>query len=305
MNIVLAGRINWEIKDINTITRNGKDNVFICPNEEEPIPLPHDEVDVVIGNWFFKYHDIREFSQLKYIQLLSAGYNGIDPDDVKEQGIVLHNAKDVYSIPISEFVIGNILAFYKNEYYFFSQQKNRKWEKNRNLQELYDKKVLIIGTGSIGREIAIRINPFTAFVYGCNRTVRNDDLFKCTYSLNSLNEVVPDMDVIILAIALTKDTRHLINVDVLSRMKQNAIIVNVSRGGVIDENALVKALEQKSIGGAILDVFEQEPLDDGSPLWTMENTIITPHNAFVSDRNNERLMNVVIKNYELWENNHE
>ncbi len=305
MNIVLAGKYQWEKNDLNIISRNGEDNVYVCLDEEAPIPLAYGEIDVVVGNWFFKYHNIEEFTRLKYIQLLSAGYNGINPDDVKKRGIVLHNARDVYSIPISEFVIGNIISFYKKSNFFYMNKKNHKWVKNRDLQELYDKKVLIVGTGSIGREIAIRIRAFTNFVYGCNRTIRDDCLYIKIYPLDSLKAIASKMDIIILTIALSNETSSLIDDSVLSIMKQNSLIVNVSRGGVINESALIKALEKHSIGGAILDVFEQEPLDANSPLWRMENTIITPHNAFVSDRNNERLRDVILKNFKLWENGYE
>lgn len=302
MNIILAGRVNWKKEDIDIITNYGKDIVYICPDEESPISISHNEVDVVIGNWFFKYHNIKEFSKLKYIQLLSSGYNGINPNDAIRKGIVLQTAKDVYSIPISEFVIGNILAFYKGTYHFYHNKEDHIWEKNRDIQELFDKKVLIVGTGSIGHQIAIRIKAFTPFVYGCNRTIRDDKLYKHIYLLDSLIDVVSAMDIIILTVALAEETTNLIDTDILSRMKRKALIVNVSRGGVIDENALIEALEKKKIGGAILDVFEQEPLDITSPLWSMENTIITPHNAFVSDKNNERLKDMVLRNYKLWEN---
>lgn len=300
MNIILAGKFKWNKKDIDLISRNGRDNVFVCPNEELPIPIAHNKVDAIFGNWFFKYHDLCEFTKLKYIQLLSAGYNGINPDEVRKQGIILHNAKDVYSIPISEFTIGNILLFFKNGYFFYQNKENHRWAKRRNLEELYNKKVLIIGTGSIGREIAIRVRAFTQYVYGCNRTERKSDLYCKVYPLGELIDIVSEMDVIILTIALTDNTTHLINSNVISKMKKNALIVNVSRGEIIDESALIEALKNHVIEGAILDVFEQEPLDESSPLWQLENAIITPHNAFESSRNNERLRGVVLNNYESW-----
>ena len=302
MNIVLAGNFKWNRNDISIISRNGKDNVFIHLSEEEKLSIEHEEVDIIICNWFFKYHSLKEFKKLKYIQLLSAGYNGITLEEAERYGIVIHNAKNVYSIPISEFVVGNILQFYKNGYYFFENKKKHMWEKCRNLQELYLKNVLIVGTGSIGHEIAIRMNAFTPSVYGCNRTVKEDVLFKKIFPLESLAEIVAEMDIVILSVAMTNETDHLINSKILSKMKHNSLIVNVSRGGIIDEEALIDSLIKHDIGGAILDVFEEEPLGESSRFWNMDNVIITPHNAFVSESNNNRLREVVFSNLKAWEN---
>lgn len=300
MNIILASRFQWDESDIVFFSNGERDKVFLCPDEENEIPISHNEVDVVIGNWFFKYHNIDEFKRLKYIQLLSAGFNGIDPKIAEERNIVLYNAKDVYSIPISEFVVGSILFSYKKGYYFYRNQCICKWEKNRALQELYNKRVLIVGTGSIGHEIALRIGSFTEYVYGCNRTLRQDKSYKLIYPIEQLGRCVKEMDIVILTIAHTQETDHLINSRILSNMKKDVLIVNVSRGGVIDESALIEFIDKKRIGGAILDVFEDEPLSSDSPLWHKENVIITPHNAFASDKNNGRLRKLIRDNYTAW-----
>lgn len=300
MNIVLAGNFDWTKDDIEELSSNGKDTVFICRNEEQSLPLDADRIDVVVCNWFFKYHNINEFTSLKYIQLLSVGYNGIDGDIVHKMGIELHNARDVYSIPISEFVIGNILAIYKQNRYFLTNQWARRWEKNRGLQELYEKKVLIVGTGSIGVEIAKRISVFTPFVYGCNRTIRSNPHIIQTYPLSEFEEIVADFDILIFTIALARETKYLVDKQVLSKIKNTALIVNVSRGAIIEESGLISFLSENKSAGAVLDVFEEEPLPNESPLWGFDNVILTPHNAFVSNHNNDRLREVILKNYHTW-----
>lgn len=300
MNIIVAGNVQLNQESVAYIIKNNNDNICFCPDEESEIEWNPNEVDIVICNWFFKYHDLLMFTRLKYIQLISSGYNGINPDEAKRMGIVLHNAKGVYNIPISEFVVGNILAFYKKSHYFYTNQVRHRWQKSRNLQELFDKNVLIVGTGNIGIEIAKRIGAFTDYVYGCNRTVRKDDLFRNVYPIDRLIDIVPQMDILILAIAYTKDTEKIIDNSVLAKMKDNALIVNVSRGAIIDEADLINSLEEKKIGGAILDVFEDEPLYEESPLWGYDNVIVTPHNAFASEKNNERLNKLILNNYIQW-----
>lgn len=300
MNIVLASKFNWDQNDLSIISNEGMDNTFLCPDEAAEIPLKYNEVDVVIGNWFFKYHEVREFTRLKYIQLLSSGYNGIDPNEIKNSDVIINTAKNIYSIPISEYVVGNILSFYKCHNFFYNNQRQHKWEKKRNIQELYGKKVLIVGTGSIGIEIAKRISAFTNELYGCNRTKRDIKYFNTIFPLEQIDNVINDIDVIILSIALTQETEQLITSRTFDNMKSDCIIVNVSRGGVINESDLNHALKARKIGGAILDVFEEEPLEEHSPLWNYDNVIITPHNAFASDKNNERLRKLIIENFVRW-----
>lgn len=299
MNIILAGKLNWTKEEIKILSRNN--NIIYSPNEEVELTIEPDTIDIIICNWFFKYHDIRKFKNLKFIQLLSVGYNGIDTKIVKEMGITLYNAKDVYSIPISEFVIGNLLAYYKHLSFFIQNKNKHKWEKNRTLQELYSKKILIVGTGSIGTEIAKRLTVFTNNIFGCNRTIRETPYFIKVYPINNLSEIISRFDVLILSVALTEETKYLINKTIFNKMTHNTIIVNISRGAVIEEKELVSALLKNKINGAILDVFEEEPLPEDSPLWNMENVILTPHNSFISDRTNERLKKTIVQNYLEWE----
>lgn len=300
MIIVLAGNFKWTDDDLLFFSDHGNNKLVKIADEEGVLPIAEENVDVVIGNWFFKYHKLENFKNLKYIQLLSSGYNGIDPAAVHKMGITLYNAKDVYSIPISEFVICRLLSFYKHEKFFFEKQKEHNWLKLREIEELYGKRVLIIGTGSIGNSIASRIGAFTSEVYGCNRTIRNNSLYREIFPLVDLSKVISSFDIIILSIALTEDTKHLIDSNILNLLTRSNILVNVSRGQCIDESALEKALSLGRLGGAILDVFEDEPLSEHSPLWDLDNVLISPHNAFASNNNSSRLRTVILRNFDQW-----
>ena len=113
-----------------------------------------------------------------------------------------------------------------------------------------------------------------------------------------LNETLVKSDIVVLTLPLTEKTKYLMNEERLRKMKQGSILVNIARGAIVDTVALIKALENK-ISGAVLDVFEEEPLDDNNPLWSMDNVILTPHNSFVGDGNRQRMTDIIINNLEV------
>ena len=213
---------------------------------------------------------------------------------IKEHKIEIHNARGVYSIPMAEFAIAGVLQLYKEMRFFSNNQRLHSWEKNRGLLELNGRTVCIVGCGDVGIECAKRFRAFGCRVIGVNRTVKESQEFEEIYPLNELDKILSEVDILILAISLTEQTEHLLNEDRLNQLQSTAVIVNISRGGVIDTTALLTVLPQ--IGGAVLDVFEKEPLNIDSKLWEMENVVITPHNSFVGDGNTTRLNDVILKN---------
>ena len=123
-----------------------------------------------------------------------------------------------------------------------------------------------------------------------------NDLFDTYYTINNVSEAVKNADVVILTLPLTDETRNMFNKELLSQFKNDAILVNIARGAVVNEDDLINALKNNELGGAVLDVFETEPLDEKSELWNLPNVVITPHNSFVSPKNNERLFELVYNN---------
>ena len=169
--------------------------------------------------------------------------------------------------------------------------------KNRNLRELSESRVCIVGTGSVGTATGKLFSAFTNEVYGIDLYPREDIYFRKIYSMDRLDEQLSISDVIILTLPITDDTRNLFNSKRFSIFKNGSVFVNMSRGGLVDENALVNALNN-NLYGAALDVFENEPLNEQSQLWDIKNLIITPHNSFISDRNESRMWNLICKNLE-------
>ena len=270
--------------------------IVVHPDERALVYCPED-YEVVICNGLFLYNDISLFNKLKIIQLTSVGYDRVPMDYAEEHHIKVFNAGDAYSIPMAEFAISGILQFYKQAPFFYKNKEEHQWEKHRNLRELYEKNVLIVGTGNVGCEIAKRLKAFGCTVTGLNRTEKQISDFDTILPLDKLNSVASAADIIILSIALTETTEHLINDDVFQQMKEDAVLVNISRGAIVDENALLSWLQKHPYAGAIIDVYEAEPLKSNSPLWDCSNAVITPHNSFVGENNKTRLERVFLTHF--------
>jgi phosphoglycerate dehydrogenase-like enzyme len=144
--------------------------------------------------------------------------------------------------------------------------------------------------------VAKRFGAFGCTVLGVDLYPREDEHFKTMYPLSNLKDVLSQSDVTVLTLPLTEQTKYLMNADTLSALPQGAILVNIARGGVVHTESLLNALHTGALGGAVLDVFEEEPLSEDSPLWDMENVILTPHNSFVGEGNGERLFGTIVRN---------
>jgi phosphoglycerate dehydrogenase-like enzyme len=293
MKLLLTGTFKYSQEQLNTIRSLGYEITFV-QDERVPLDIDVSEFEAVVCNSIFLYNDITKFKNLKFIQLTSAGLDRVPLDYIKEKGIKLFNAKGVYSVPMAEWVVLKILEIYKKSRQFYDNQAEHKWDKQRDLLELTDKTASIIGFGSVGYEVAKRLKAFDVKVIGVGRRKIESDLLDEYYLINDIDVVLKKSEIVILTLPLTDETRHLIDRDKIKNLKDNSVLVNVSRGGVIDETALIEAIQCGKFLGVALDVFEEEPLGRDNPLWNFENVIITPHNSFVSDKVNERLFKLII-----------
>ncbi len=294
MLMLITGAFRWTEQQIRTIESYGF-TVKYSEREDSEIPFDVSAVDAAIGNWLFVHHDIRRFKNLKYIQLLSAGHDRVDEDYIKEHQIILNDARGVYSIPIAEFIVCGVLQLYKKSRFFYYNQNQKLWLKNRDITELCGKRICIVGTGSIGSETAKRFSGFTDEIYGVDLYPSERPYFKEIYPIEMLDRELGVSDVVVLTLPLTAETENMFDRHRFSMMKNGAVFVNAARGGLADENALSEALDNK-LSGAVCDVFRTEPLSENSGLWEKENLIVTPHNSFVSENNADRMWSVIEKN---------
>ncbi|MBE6738403.1 MAG: hypothetical protein E7566_07125 [Ruminococcaceae bacterium] len=295
MKLLLTGAFNYTEEQLNILKGCGFEIAFV-QNELEKLSIDCSQFDAVVCNNLFKFNPAENFTSLKAVQLISAGFNNAPVGYLASKGIALYNARGVYSAPIAEWVILKILEIYKHSADFALQQKNKEWKKIRNLLELVDKRVLIVGTGSVGLECAKRLKAFDAQVIGADIYDSSSPFIDEFYPTEALTEVLPTADVVILTLPLNDKTRGLFSSSLLSLMKDDSILINVARGAIIDENALIQHLEKGKFKGVVLDVFEEEPLCESSPLWTCDRVSVTPHNSFVSDGNSNRMFSLILKN---------
>lgn len=293
--MLLTGAFDWSTEEIESIRQIGH-NVVFMQQENDALPCAYSWVEGIIGNGIFLHHPIDRFINLKYVQLTSAGYDRVSMEYISEHNIEIHNARGVYSIPMAEFAICGVLRLYKNSLFFDEMQKTHKWEKKRNLLELYGKKVCILGCGSVGVECSARFKAFGCTVIGFDIEERKSNFFDAICKTEKLTTMISEFDIIILTLPFTKSTFHFINEEYLNKMKSSSVLVNISRGQTVDTQALSVAIQTHAIGGAVLDVFETEPLDAESPLWDLENVVITPHNSFVGEGNHDRMSEVIFEN---------
>lgn len=244
----------------------------------------------------FQSLDIRKMKNLKWIQLSSIGIDQVPLAYVKEAGIILTNNKGGYSIPMGEWIVMKILEMLKNSKGLYRLQQQKKWAIDTSLLELYGKTVGFIGTGSIATEAAKRLQGFGVKILGLNTSGKEVPYFHACFAMEDMEEMLKASDVVVLTIPYTEKTHHLINEKTIGWMKDGVYFVNVSRGSIVDEEALMKHLDSGKIKGAALDVFEEEPLPASHPLWDYENVIVTPHNSWISEMRNERRFETILEN---------
>lgn len=292
MNLLVTGA--WQQATDYLEELEKEHEVIFMQWENKELPCEYEWVEGIIGNGIFLSHPIERFKNLRYIQLTSAGYDRVPMNYVEEHQIKIHNARGVYSIPMAEFAIAGVLQLYKQARFFSNNQKNHQWIKHRDLLELNGKKVCIVGCGSVGTECAKHFSAFGCHVVGIDLYPREDEYYQEMLHLKMLDDVLSQMDIIVLTLPLTEETHHLMNDNRFAQLKERAVLVNIARGAIVDTKALIKHLDK--LGGVVLDVFEEEPLSENSELWDREDVILTPHNSFVGENNQKRLLEVIMEN---------
>jgi phosphoglycerate dehydrogenase-like enzyme len=247
------------------------------------------DVIVSMGN-ILEPQSLEQYKNLKWIALISAGYDHVDLEYLKKRNIMLTNVKDVFSIQIAEDVVSKIMFFNRNLGFHYDRQKEKVWKYKSVSHEIYGSTIGILGTGSIGQHVAKRLKAFDTKIIGYKKTYDHVPHFDVIYTeQHGLYELLKESDYVIVALPLNDHTKYLLDAKALSMMKENALLVNVARGDIIDQQALTKALVSHQIRGAALDVTSPEPLLETDPLWSLDNCFITPHNASASPKIHERI----------------
>lgn len=291
---LVTGSLQATEEDLKALESLGLD-VTYHRDERQPVDHP-EQYEIAVGNSLFYYQSAEPFTSLKYLQMTSAGYDRVPVALMKERGVLLRNAEGVYSGPMAEWTLMRMLELAKHARRGLENQLQGIYKRDYKWGDLIGKRALIVGFGKYGRAVAKRLAAFDVSVTIVNRTVRSWPEADGFYGLDALAEQVGKADFVIMAIALTDETRHLMDREMFAWMKPGAFFLNASRGGVADEKALAEALQSGHLAGAALDVFEEEPLSEGSPLWDLDNVLLSPHNSYVGDGNHDRMMAMVTRN---------
>ncbi|MBS3050601.1 MAG: D-2-hydroxyacid dehydrogenase [Candidatus Aenigmarchaeota archaeon] len=248
------------------------------------------EVALVEG----RFSDFRRYRNLKWIHTSFVGVDNLLTDEIMGSDVIITNSRGMKT-PVPEHAMALMLSFERRLNEAFASQAKRKWDRIVG-GELAGKTIFILGLGAIGLELAGLCRAFNCNVMGINNEpVKSRFVDKIGMS-NKLHQMLPEADYVIACLPLTRETHHLLGRKEFSMMKKTAVVVNVGRGPVIDESALIAALRKKQIAGACLDVFEEEPLPKSSPLWKMKNVIITAHCASRTPHYEDRMIEIFCGN---------
>jgi glyoxylate/hydroxypyruvate reductase len=210
-------------------------------------------------------------------------------------------ASGVHARPLAEYVILAMLTHYKGLQRILDAQKNSFWSRMAGT-DLEGRTMAVVGLGSIGCEVSRMAKAFGMRVIGTDLYPKKESVDQF-YSIDNFREMLPLADVIVLCVPHTKNTEKMFGAVELATTRRDAFLINIARGAVVDELALIKALQSGQLGGAALDVFSEEPLPANSPFWQMPNVIVSPHSACTSDRENLRLTDLFCDNLERFLNN--
>ena len=259
------------------------------------------DAEILLTWWSNFRPDFLDSPSLRWLHALSAGVDGFLLPPVLAGQVLLTNSRGIHAIPVSEHTFALLLSFSRGLYRLGRFQQQYHWQKDIVLTELRGKTLGIVGLGSIGAGIARLGAAFGMRVIGVKRNPgQPPEGVNRVVSLEGMEMVLKDSDYLVLAVPLTQETKGLITAKQLALMKPSAIIINISRGEIVDESALIAALQEGTIAGAGLDVFETEPLPADSPLWQMENCIITPHCAAMSPQYMTRATDLFCRNLDAY-----
>jgi phosphoglycerate dehydrogenase-like enzyme len=241
------------------------------------------DADVILYSGFVggvRFEQIwRAAKQVKWVHSLSAGVESTLIPEFVNSPVPLTNARGVFAPSLAEFVILGMLYFYKRVRRLVENQRAHKWDEFL-VDWLRGKTMGVVGYGEIGRECARLAKALGVKIYATRRNPErssDDPIVSRMFAPKDLHQMLAEVDVVLAAAPLTKETKHMLSKAEFAAMKPSAIVMNVGRGPVIDEAALVEALQTRKIAAAALDVYEVEPLPTDSPLWDMENVLISPH----------------------------
>ena len=289
INVLVSGAIDEECRQqISSVSPRIKltDISDLSRTEQKGDSVSQEKLDALLAEAevFFAFrlprNVIARSPRLKWIQVMSAGVNvQLLDTDLRQSPVMMTNVSGIHATPISEFVLGLMLMFVKQAPLYFQSKQERQWRRLAP-SVLRSKTVGVVGLGSIGQEVARLAKAFGMRVLATRRSAKQVGRARYVDIMlpkEQLQRLLAESDFVVLALPLTAETTKFIGEEELRTMKSTAYLINIARGGIIDEEALIRALDEGWIAGAGLDVFATEPLPRDSRLWELPNVILSPH----------------------------
>ena len=297
--------INNDI-DFSIFDRFGEVKIYDFTKDEE-IPERIKDADVILCNKSsMSEKNLSGAKNLKYVGLFATGYNNVDLEYTRKKGITVCNAGSYSTEAVAQHVFAFILHYYNTISRYDEFVKNKGWINTNKfspfmeMKELFGKTIGIIGYGSIGQKVAVIANAFGMNVLAYSRSAlkENRQSDKVTYA--TVDEILEKSDIVTIHCPLNNDSEKMCNKEFFTKMKKDSLFINTSRGGVVNQEDLMWALNNNVIQYAALDVIEKEPMPEDCKLIETKNLVITPHAAWAPLETRKRLIKIVSKNLQKW-----
>lgn len=287
--------------DVVAWLRQQADEEVVVRRREQSLWEQAAGADIVIAHASEGYRSLLVASPaLRWFHCLSAGVEGLPFAALAERGVVVTNSSGIHTTQMAEQIIGFMIMFTRGLQLNVRNQMQHRWERSYPLGELAGQTLCIIGAGRIGQELARKANAFDMRVVGVKREPEPLPFFHDVLPADRLHDALREADFVVALTPLTAATRLLFGEREFRAMKPSAVFLNFARGGVVDESALVDALRRGIIRGAGLDVFETEPLPPDHPLWSLDNVVMSPHNAGNIPDYHARAIRLFVDNYRAY-----
>ena len=277
MKLVVANPLSEDkIKQLEKVVPGAIVESYKNPKEA----LPHVGDADALALWGFQDVEplLKAGSHIRWVHSLSDGVEKLLTPSMMDRPIILTNSHGVHDRAVSEHTLALLLSWYRRIPDAVRHQSAHEWIRPHG-ESLFGKTILIVGFGSIGRAIAQRAKVFETHILAVKKHLSTEMFADHVYTEEQLMDILPTADIVIAALPSTPDTEKFFGKEQFQAMKSSALFINIARASVVDEVALIEALENKTIAGACIDVFSKEPLPPDHPFWSMDNVIMTPHIA--------------------------
>lgn len=266
----------------------------------EDIPFSEIEILITYGRDVIE-SNLDKLTSLKWIQIYQTGVEKLPLSQLIKREILVTNIKGIYGTAMSEYVMSKVLFFSREINRFQKNKELKRYDRTELVDEINGKNIGIFGTGLIGKEVAKMAKLFNMRVLGFNSDGRDIEGFDQMYTWESKDEMLKKCDYIVLLLPLLDTTKNFMDQKEFDIIKTSSVIINIGRGPLINEESFIKAVNEKKLKGAALDVFNVEPMEENHPFWDLENVIITPHLSGKTKKFFERANNIFLENFEEFE----